>query len=93
MLVLDEAHRAGFGSGSQYDMVVTALHEQTPNMRVLGTSSTPSRLGHGYIYGDRCVKGGVNLFKKVGHQIKYEVMKEQDTWLSCGGKWHMLIVW
>ena len=86
LLVIDEAHRAGFGNGSQYDRVVSALHDQMPNMRVLGTSSTPSRLGHGYIYGDKCVKGGVNLFKKVGHQIKYQVMKDQGYLVELQGK-------
>lgn len=76
LLILDEVHNVSLGNGSQYEVVINKLREKVNNVRILGTSSTPHRLGHGYIYGNRCVKGGVNLFKEVGYQIKYaELLK------------------
>jgi len=86
LLILDEAHNASFGTGSQYDIVVGKLRDKVNNVRILGTTSTPHRLGFGYIYGDKHIKGGVNLFEKVGYQIKYEELRQQGYLVNLKGK-------
>ncbi|UQZ90860.1 hypothetical protein C4J81_17245 [Deltaproteobacteria bacterium Smac51] len=70
LLIVDECHRIpAVESGGQYHSVVGRLKESNPNLRVLGVTATPYRLGHGYIYGDDCKAGRTNLFPKLNHQI------------------------
>ena len=77
LLAIDECHRVSVGKDSQYDQVINSLRSKVPNMRILGCTATVGRLGHGYIYGDRHVKGGKNLFPRLNHQIKYQTLLDQ----------------
>jgi DNA repair protein RadD len=86
LLVLDEAHGCGWCDGSQYDLTVKALMAKTPNMRILGCTSTPFRLGHGMIYGDKCKPGGKNLFPRLNHRITYDRLKSAGHLVELRGK-------
>jgi DNA repair protein RadD len=50
LLVVDECHRVSDDADSQYLQVVAALSRQNPQLRVLGLTATPYRLGMGWIY-------------------------------------------
>ena len=52
LLIVDECHRLPpAGKKSQYAVLINRLREYYPDMRMLGVTATPYRLGHGYIYG------------------------------------------
>ena len=86
LLVIDEAHRISVGTDSQYDQVINLLQTKVPNMRLIGCTATIGRLGHGYIYGDRCRPGAKNLFPKLNHQIKYSTLLDQGYLCKLIGK-------
>lgn len=86
LLVIDEVHKVSVGTGSQYDQIVNRLNALTPNFRVLGVTATPSRLGHGYIYGDRHAPGKFNLFKRLNFKIKYETLRDLGYLVPLKGK-------
>ena len=46
-VVIDECH---LGDTPTIRAIITALRERWPNLRVIGTTATPYRLGSGYIY-------------------------------------------
>lgn len=70
LLIIDEAHRlAPRNVKSQYRTLISRLLDYRPNMRVLGVTATPYRLGHGYIYGQRCKPGTVNWFPRLHFQV------------------------
>jgi len=85
LLIIDEAHRVELGN-TQYGKTISALKDKRPNMRILGVTATPARLGHGYIYGDNCKPGAVNLFPQLNHQIKYEALKNLGYLVPLRGK-------
>lgn len=77
LIIIDEAHRVDINSDTQYKKIIDHLRLQRPECRIFGCTSTPARLGHGYIYGKRCKPGSVNLFDQVSHKITYaELLKE-----------------
>ncbi len=86
LLVVDEVHRCGWGNNSQYHNSISFLWEINPDMRVLGLTATPFRLGHGYIYGSNCKVGSFNLFPHVTHQIKYAELLAQGYLVPLIGK-------
>ena len=86
MLVIDEAHRISVGTNSQYDQTINILKNKTPNMRIVGCTATVGRLGHGYVYGDRCRKGAINLFPRLNYQIKYSTLLELGYLCELRGK-------
>ena len=49
MVIIDEAHRINHGQAGAYRQVINHLRGINPQMRVLGLTATPYRLGHGYI--------------------------------------------
>ncbi|MEA1867239.1 MAG: helicase-related protein, partial [Thermodesulfobacteriota bacterium] len=57
-----------------------------PALRILGVTATPSRLGHGYIYGDKCAPGSQNLFPRLNHSVEYEGLKNQGWLVPLKGK-------
>lgn len=66
IVIIDEAHRIPpFNKKSQYKKVVESLRAVNPNLRILGVTATPYRLGHGFIYSDSCKSGHKNLFDNV----------------------------
>ncbi|MEY4583009.1 MAG: hypothetical protein RL701_7712 [Pseudomonadota bacterium] len=50
LLIVDECHRVSDAQDSQYGQVVAALMQNNPNLKVLGLTATPYRLGMGWIY-------------------------------------------
>ena len=83
LVVIDEAHRISIGTNSQYDKVLNTLKSNNEQLRILGITATPYRLGHGYIYGDMC--SGENLFPKLNHHIKYEGLKNAGYLMPLHG--------
>jgi len=50
LLVIDECHRVADGSDTQYQEVIRKLTLSNPELRILGLTATPYRLGLGWIY-------------------------------------------
>jgi DNA repair protein RadD len=70
LLIIDEVHHvAPMEDNDQYISMIKAQKELNPNLRILGLTATPFRLGHGYIYGDHCRKGKTNLFTELDYSI------------------------
>jgi DNA repair protein RadD len=50
LLVIDECHRVAEEGATQYQEVIKKLYQYSPNLRVLGLTATPYRLGLGWIF-------------------------------------------
>ncbi|MGL4860468.1 MAG: DEAD/DEAH box helicase, partial [Enterobacteriaceae bacterium] len=50
LLIIDECHRISDDAESQYQQVIRHLQQQNPQLRLLGLTATPFRLGKGWIY-------------------------------------------
>ncbi|MBW7984655.1 DEAD/DEAH box helicase [Enterobacillus tribolii] len=50
LLIVDECHRIGDGDDGQYQQILQHLRARNPNLRLLGLTATPYRLGKGWIY-------------------------------------------
>ena len=50
LLVIDECHRVPDDENSAYRKVITHVQTVNPNIKVLGLTATPYRLGTGWIY-------------------------------------------
>lgn len=50
LLIVDECHRIGDDENSQYQQILTHLRLHNPQLRLLGLTATPYRLGKGWIY-------------------------------------------
>jgi DNA repair protein RadD len=78
LVIIDEAHRLPpRNKESQYRTLITKMEEYYPQLRVLGVTATPYRLGHGYIYGSRCRPGATNWFNKLHFSIRLSDLQEQ----------------
>ncbi|MDR1164391.1 MAG: DEAD/DEAH box helicase [Deltaproteobacteria bacterium] len=70
LLVVDECHHVpSLEKGGQYHKVIGRLRAQNPDLRVLGVTATPYRLGHGYVYGNECREGRSNFFPRLNFLI------------------------
>ncbi len=56
LLVIDECHRVAEESSTQYQDVIAKLQARNPELRTLGLTATPYRLGLGWIY--ECAPNG-----------------------------------
>jgi len=72
LVVVDETHRIGHDSDSQYHTILDALRKYKPYHKTIGVTATAYRLGHGMIYGDRCRPGRTNFFPELTHRITYK---------------------
>lgn len=86
LIIVDEAHRIDINTDTQYKQCFDYLRLQRPNCRILGITATPSRLGHGYIYGTRCKPGSINLFQDVSHKITYDELKADGFLVELRGQ-------
>ncbi|VEA68633.1 type I restriction enzyme EcoKI subunit R [Serratia rubidaea] len=50
LLIIDECHRISDNDDSQYQQIITHLQQHNPQLRLLGLTATPYRLGKGWIY-------------------------------------------
>ncbi len=50
LLIIDECHRVSEDDDSQYQQVISHLRNHNPDLKVLGLTATPYRLGYGWIY-------------------------------------------
>ena len=50
LLIIDECHRVSGDEQSQYGLVIASLKKQNPNLKVLGLTATPFRMGMGWVY-------------------------------------------
>ncbi len=50
LLVIDECHRVSLEEDSSYRQVIEHLQSQSPQLKILGLTATPFRLGQGFIY-------------------------------------------
>ncbi|MDN4626298.1 DEAD/DEAH box helicase [Erwinia sp. DT-104] len=50
LLIVDECHRIGDAEDSQYQQILNHLRQRNPQLRLLGLTATPYRLGKGWIY-------------------------------------------
>ncbi len=50
LLIIDECHRISGESETQYGRVIAYLKKTNPNLKVLGLTATPYRLGMGWCY-------------------------------------------
>ncbi|QKJ87871.1 ATP-dependent helicase [Paramixta manurensis] len=50
LLIVDECHRISDEDDSQYQQILTHLRRYNPQLRLLGLTATPYRLGKGWIY-------------------------------------------
>lgn len=50
LLVIDECHRVPDDENSAYRKVIKHVQEVNPNIKILGLTATPYRLGMGWIY-------------------------------------------
>ncbi|SFN31605.1 DNA repair protein RadD [Izhakiella capsodis] len=50
LLIIDECHRIGNDEQSQYQLIINHLRSRNPELRLLGLTATPYRLGQGWIY-------------------------------------------
>lgn len=78
LLIFDEVHRSLFDGRSQFSMVYNYLLNNNKKMRFLGLTATPYRLGHGYIYGKKCVNKDLNIFTNVTANITYNELVSKN---------------
>ncbi|PVZ85785.1 ATP-dependent helicase [Serratia sp. S1B] len=50
LLIIDECHRISDDDDSQYQQIIRHLQKNNPQLRLLGLTATPYRLGKGWIY-------------------------------------------
>lgn len=50
LLIVDECHRISEDDDSQYQQILSHLQQHNPQLRLLGLTATPFRLGKGWIY-------------------------------------------
>lgn len=50
LIIVDECHRISEAEGSQYQQILRHLCQHNPQLRLLGLTATPFRLGKGWIY-------------------------------------------
>ena len=50
LVIVDECHRIGDDKESQYQQLFNHLRQHNPQLRLLGLTATPFRLGKGWIY-------------------------------------------
>lgn len=51
LVIIDECHRVSSDRQSQYQLILGQLQQNNPNLKILGLTATPYRLGSGWIYG------------------------------------------
>lgn len=80
LIIIDEAHMIDPKGGprkSQYQKFIDHMEALHPEVRVLGVTATPYRLGHGHIYGNKCRKSRFNWFEKLTFKVDLDDLIDQ----------------
>lgn len=72
LVIIDECHRVSLEKDSQYQQVLSHLRQKNPNLKLLGLTATPYRLGSGWIY-QQHYHGKVGSDKGVFKQCVFEL--------------------
>jgi DNA repair protein RadD len=76
VMIVDEAHLISTASGTQYHATIAALRAINADMRLVGLTATPYRLGQGYL-----TEGDDALFTSVAYQTDVGGLI-RDGWLA-----------
>jgi DNA repair protein RadD len=76
VLIIDEAHLLSPEDATSYQRMISALRAINPDMRVIGYTATPYRLGQGYL-----TEGDNALFTAVAYDVDVKRLI-RDGWLS-----------
>ena len=76
VMIVDEAHLISTSSTTQYHATIAALRAVNPDMRLVGLTATPYRLGQGYL-----TEGDDALFTSVAYQTDVGGLI-RDGWLA-----------
>ena len=78
LLIVDECHRLPpKNKESQYRSLIDNIMSVYPQLRLVGVTATPYRLGHGYIYGDKCKEGEENWFDELTYKISIKELVDE----------------
>lgn len=74
-VIIDEAHFVA----NTHEAIISEIRESNPNVRVIGMSATPMKLGRGWIYEidekNRIVQDAINpFFKKLLYRIDFDLL-------------------
>lgn len=76
VMIIDEAHLISPDDGTSYQRVIGHLREVNPDMRCVGFTATPYRLGQGYL-----TEGDDALFTSIAYDVDVKRLI-RDGWLS-----------
>lgn len=76
VLIVDEAHLISPIDGTSYQALIKSLRERNPDMRLVGLTATPFRLGQGYL-----TEGAEALFTSIAYSVDVKKLIV-DGWLS-----------
>ncbi len=83
LLFIDEAHRVSQEESSMYQQLISKLMLVNPNLRVIGFTATPYRMGSGKIYGAR------KMFQNVAYEASVKRLIDEgylSRVVARGGK-------
>jgi len=69
VLIIDECHLINPKNLGRYRTFIRDLKQVNPNIKVVGFTATPYRLGHGWIH-----KGDTTIFDGIAHDIPIEML-------------------
>lgn len=76
VMIIDEAHLISPDDGTSYQRVIGHLRQINPDMRCVGFTATPYRLGQGYL-----TEGDDALFTSIAYSVDVKRLI-RDGWLS-----------
>lgn len=76
VMIIDEAHLISPDDGTSYQRVIGHLRQANPDMRCVGFTATPYRLGQGYL-----TEGSDALFTSIAYDVDVKRLI-RDGWLS-----------
>lgn len=72
VFIVDEAHLVPVTQSEQYGKIIAALREVNPDMRLLGYTATPFRLGQGYL-----TEGDGAVFTSIAYDVPMKRLIEE----------------
>jgi DNA repair protein RadD len=72
VMIIDEAHLVNADEGTQYWRLIDGLRKVNPDMRLIGYTATPYRLGQGYV-----TSGESALFSAIPYRVSVRALIDQ----------------